>query len=306
MSQSNTNIINRRENPLIAVLITCHNRRDTTLACLRALYEQDVNFEVYLVDDGSIDGTSDAVKTHYPAVKLLQGDGNLFWCGGMRKAFSEALKEGYDYYLWLNDDTMLEPKAISNLLDIHRDLTKRGHQDSIVAGSTRDSNTGKPTYGGAVRTKRWYSNKFEFLKPSQELQECDTMHGNCVLIPHSVVEKVGNIDAAFTHQRGDIDYGLRARQQNCSVWLAPGYIGNCDPNSLAGTWSDTKLSLYKRFQKVTGPKAFPFNEWTIFTRRHSGVFWFLYWTLPYIRAVIGYKNKNSSPIFFEKSKTENL
>ena len=303
MSQSNT--INRRENPRIAVLITCHNRRDTTLACLQALYQQDVNFEVYLVDDGSSDGTSDVVKANYPAVKLLEGDGNLFWCGGMRKAFSEALKEGYDYYLWLNDDTMLEPKAINNLLDVHHNLSTSGHRNSIVAGSTRDAITRKPTYGGAVRTKRWYSNKFEFLKPSQKLQECDTMHGNCVLIPHSVVERVGNIDAAFTHQRGDIDYGLRARQQDCSVWLAPGYVGNCNSNSLAGTWADTKLSLYQRFQKVTGPKAFPPDEWTIFTRRHSGLFWFFYWILPYVRAVIGYKDLDSSPMLLEKSKTKN-
>ena len=302
MSELNTT--NRSEKPQIAVLITCHNRRNTTIACLRALYEQDVNFAVYLVDDGSVDGTSDAVKTHYPAVKLLKGDGNLFWCGGMRKAFSEAMKEGYDYYLWLNDDTILEPKAIGKLLDIHRDLSKRGHQNSIVAGSTRDSNTGKPTYGGAVQSKHWYSNKFEFLRSTSELQECDTMHGNCVLIPHSVVEKVGNIDASFTHQRGDIDYGLRARQQNCSVWLAPGYIGHCDSNTLATSWADTKLSLYKRFQKVIGPKAFPINEWTIFTRRHSGAFWFFYWTLPYIRAIIGYKNRDLSPMGLKESKTD--
>ena len=299
-----SNTIDDRKHARLTVLMTCHNRRDTTLTCLQRLYQQDTNFEVYLVDDGSSDGTSDAVKRHYPEIRILKGDGNLFWVGGMRLAFSEALKEGYDYYLWLNDDTLLEPKALGNLLNIHHDLTKRGYPNSIVVGSTRDPVTGKPTYGGAVRSKHWYSNKFEFLKPSQELQESDTMYGNCVLIPHSVAEKVGNLDAVFTHQRGDIDYGLRARKLGCSVWVAPGYVGICSKNSVSGSWADTNLSLYERLKKVVQPKGFPLREWTIFIKRHSGSFWFFYWILPYVRAVIGYRDLSASPTFGEDSHLE--
>lgn len=288
----------------LVVLMTCHNRCDITLACLQYLYRQDIAFEVYLVDDGSSDHTSDAIKQHYPKVRIIQGDGSLFWVGGMRLAFAKALQQGFDYYLWLNDDTQLEPNALSNLLNIHHDLIQRGYRDSIVVGSTRDPVTGKPTYGGAVRSKNWYSNKLEFLAPSSEVQECDTMYGNCVLIPHSVAEKVGNLDSAFTHQRGDTDYGLRARQAGCSVWAAPGYVGLCSKNSLSGSWVDTSLSLYERLKKVTQPKGFPLREWTIFTKRHSGTFWFLYWFLPYIRAVIGYRDLSSSPSFCENEQSK--
>ena len=99
-----------------AVLITCHNRKPKTLACLTALFNQepspDVTIDVYLVDDGSTDGTTEEVHQTYPQVKILQGDGSLFWNGGMRKAFAEALKQDYDYYLWLNDDTVLYPEAM--------------------------------------------------------------------------------------------------------------------------------------------------------------------------------------------------
>jgi len=104
----------------IAVLITCHNRKPKTLACLTALFNQtppsSATTDVYLVDDGSTDGTAEEVHQAYPQVKILQGDGSLFWNGGMRKAFSEALKYDYDYYLWLNDDTILYPEAIASLL----------------------------------------------------------------------------------------------------------------------------------------------------------------------------------------------
>jgi GT2 family glycosyltransferase len=292
--------------PLLAVIMTCHNRRDTTLACLEALNQQGVNFDVYLVDDGSSDGTSDAVNKHYPAVRILEGNGNLFWVGGMRLAFSEALKGSYDYYLWLNDDTLLGPKALSNLLDIHHDLAKRGHPNSIIVGSTRDSRTGKPTYGGAVQSKRWYSNKFEFVEPGETPQECDTMYGNCVLIPHSVAEKVGNLDAAFIHTLGDLDYGLRARKLGCSVWAAPGYVGTCSKNSVRGSWADTNLPLSERLKKVFHIKGFPIRAWTLFVQRHSSPFWYIYWPLPYLRAIIGYRNLNASPTFGEDSKQETL
>lgn len=283
----------------LAVLITCHNRCESTLSCLKALHQQKVNFDVYLVDDGSCDGTASAVNQQYPQVKIIQGNGNLFWVGGMHLAFSEAMKNSYDYYLWLNDDTLLESKALSKLLGIHHQLVQQNQSDSIVVGSTKDLVTSKPTYGGAVKSQNWYSNKFEFLEPSQELQECDTMYGNCVLIPHSVAEKVGNIDPVFVHSLGDLDYGLRARQLGCSIWVAPGYVGTCSQNSVTGSWVDPNLSVFERLNKAFQAKAFPPHAWTVFTRRHSGAFWFFYWFLPYIRAVIGYKNLKSSPTFSE-------
>lgn len=291
---------NANEKTKLAVLITCHNRRDTTLACLQKLEQQDVNIDVYLVDDGCSDGTSDAVKQKYPAVKILKGNGNLFWVGGMQLAFAAALKEGYDYYLWLNDDTLLDPNALTKLLSNHYYLTRQGHPDSIIVGSTRDPLTGKATYGGAMRSKRWYSNKYEFVEPTGELQECDTMFGNCVLIPDSVAQKVGNLDSAFIHTLGDIDYGLRARKLGCSVWIAPGYIGTCSKNSVSGSWVDTKLPVHKRLMKLLQPKGYPIKAWTVFTKRHSGPFWFIYWLLPYLRAVVGYRDLNASPAFCEQ------
>lgn len=281
----------------LAVIMTCYNRRDTTLTCLRALYQQTEAFDVYLTDDDSSDGTSEAVKTNYPQVHLLKGNGNLYWVGGMRLAFAEAMQKGYEYYLWLNDDTLIESDVIERLLAIHRDLSERDRPNSIVVGSTKDPQTGKPTYGGSIKSKRWYSNKFEFLEPSGVLQECDTMYGNCVLIPDSVARKVGNLDAAFIHSLGDLDYGLRARKLGCSIWVAPGYVGICSKNSIRNSWADSDLPLSERLKKVVQVKGFPLKPWTIFCQRHSGLFWFIYWFLPYIRAIIGYRDLATSPTF---------
>lgn len=284
----------------LAIIITCYNRRNTTLNCLRALYKQKQPFDVYLTDDCSPDGTAEAVKDNYPKVRIFHGNGNLYWVGGMRLAFSEAIKNGYEYYLWLNDDTLLEENVLDKLLQIHQELIKQGYDSSILVGSTKDPTTGKATYGGAIKSKKWYSNKYEFIQPSDEITKCDTMYGNCVLIPASVAAKVGNLDSAFIHNLGDLDYGLRARKLGCSVWIAPGYVGTCSKNSVRGSWVDTKLSTRERLKRAFDVKNFPIKSWTVFTMRHSGFLWFVYWFLPYLRAVVGYRNLSVSPTFTEE------
>src|SRR5580658_7643570 len=95
----------------IAVLMTSFNRREVTLKSLDSLFRQQkaegIRFAVFLVDDGSTDGTGGAVKSLFPQVKVLQGNGALFWNGGMRVAFAAAVQESFDAYLFLNDDTTL-------------------------------------------------------------------------------------------------------------------------------------------------------------------------------------------------------
>ena len=66
----------------VEVLIAIHNRREKTLDCLTHLYRQQMpnNYllEVYLVDDGSTDGTADAVNVCFPEVTIIGGTGALF------------------------------------------------------------------------------------------------------------------------------------------------------------------------------------------------------------------------------------
>jgi GT2 family glycosyltransferase len=285
----------------IAILMNYYNRCRMTLACLDVLSRQQVSFQVYLVDDGSTDVTQVAISTKYPSVEILQGDGSLFWVGGMRMAFAEALKVSHPYYLWLNDDTLLEPDALNTLLDTHQALIAQGMPNAIGVGSVKDPVTHKQTYGGRTRPNRWYSFKFEPVEPAHYPKKCDTMQGNVVLIPRSVAKTVGNIDIFFIHNFGDLDYALRAKQSGCSIWTAPGFVATCPQNSVRGSYVDITLPVQQRLQKVFHVKGFPIKSWMFYLKRHSGSFGFMYFLLPYVRAVVGYRNLAASPTFTEEA-----
>lgn len=273
----------------VAVLMTCHNRIQKTLACLAALFGQTacdkVHLEVYLVDDGSSDGTGKAVADKYPDVCVIYGDGTLFWNRGMHRAFEVALKKGFDYYLWLNDDTYLYPGSLGTMLDVHASLAEVGAGNSIVAASTRDKRTGEFTYGGYTRVSRFNPLNFHLVPPQEKPLQCDAICGNCVLIPKSVVDILGNMDPAYEHRWGDVDYGLSAREAGCTLWIAPGFMADCSANPNADKWRDRSLPLRARFRELHSLKGVGKRDWVRYVRKHGGMLWPLIWVRPYLRVI---------------------
>lgn len=251
----------------IAVLLTCHNRRDNTLECLGAFYQALhtvgglAKAEVYLVDDDSTDGTSQAVKQNYPDVKVILGDGNLFWNRGMIKAWEEARKDQPDFFLWLNDDTVLTPDALLTLLN---DSAKYNHT-SIISGVCKATESNDITYSGYLMSDK------KRLRPAGEPVKCDYFNGNVVLIPYAVFEKVGMLDSVFHHSLGDIDYGLRAKKLGITSYISSKITGVCDRHPALPAWCNPKKPFAKRLRHFKTPLAKNPKEIFAFERRHSGL-----------------------------------
>jgi GT2 family glycosyltransferase len=272
-----------RHLPRIGVVLTCHNRRDTTLGCLDALERQVVAAQVdtYLVDDGSTDGTAAAVHAAHPDVRIIQGDGELYWSPGMKLALEHASKGDYDFYLWLNDDSTLDPGALQTLLSTHDRLEARGETPAIVVGSTRDPEYGYVTYGGQVRPDPRRPLQFTIVQPGDEPVRCETMNGNVVLVPRAVVQRIGHIDAAYRHSMGDQDYGLRATAAGIGVWAAPGTLAICAPNPTPVFGRGPLLAELRSLAERR--RGLPPQSWATFSRRWAGPAWPLYFASPYLR-----------------------
>lgn len=274
----------------LAVIMTCHNRVDKTLVCLTRLFDQDcaeeLKISVYLVDDGSTDGTGSTVKSRYPDINVIQGDGSLFWNRGMHRAFGEALKTDFDYYLWLNDDTLLYPGALGTMIKTHRELAALGRAASIIAASTRDPTTGKFTYGGYIGAGNIINPlRLRLLQPQKKSVSVDTMCGNCVLIPKQVTDVVGNIDPKYRHRWGDVDYGLRAKAAHCESWIAPGYLADCEGNSNVDRHLDHDLPFMQRLKELHSMKGLGKKDWFQFVHAHGGALWIGVWVRPYLRLI---------------------
>ena len=271
----------------MAVLLTCHNRRESTRRCLELLYAQkgivDIELNVIIVDDGSTDGTSQMIRTVFPEATLIQGDGNLYWNHGMRKAFEYALPKNYDFFLWVNDDTYLAADALSRLLQAYEDAKRLAFTPTIIIGSVKDPRTGRFSYGGIEKGNQWNPLKLKRQPPEKDaLRRCFTMNGNFVLIDKEAAHRTGNLDKHFQHRWGDFDYGMRAFRKGVNLWIAPGYFGDCKINDVREVWKDPLVPFSRRFRVFNSIKGFKFNEWLLYSYRHGGSLWFLNFLNPYI------------------------
>ena len=256
--------------------MTCHNRKVKTLECLEHLYAQimkDDNLETVLVDDGCSDGTAEAVKQTFPQVRIVKGDGSLFWNRGMCLAWDEARKHfEHDAVLWLNDDTMLYPNAVQTMVDISKE-----HPCSNIVATIQSTEGNKVTYGG------FYKNRL--IKPDRTLQTCDKFNGNCVLVPVSVSDKIGYLDPYYRHSKGDSDYAIRSNQAGIKNIIAP-ILGTCDRNPPEPFFN--KGNIIERYKKLYSPLGK--NPFEVYHIKRKTSFWGAVWGFIYIhiRVILTY------------------
>lgn len=259
----------------VAVVLACYNRKATTLCCLASLASagtSEVQLEVFLFDDASPDGTAEAVRNAFPDTHIIRGDGNQFWCGGMRAAMHAANETGYDFLLWLNDDVELAPDFLRTLLESHaRAEAVHGQGPHVIVGSVVDPGSGELTYSGFRRVSALHPAKMVHVRPDDVgLQTCDTMNGNCVLFPAAVIRRVGALDLAYVQQIGDVDYGYRCSESGAALWVAPKPVGTCAANIRQMRWGNPALSLAQRLSILNTPHGLQLKPWLRFMWRFGG------------------------------------
>jgi len=250
----------------IAVLLTTFNRKEKTISCLKSLKAQQlpegVRLEVFLTDDASADGTAEAVKCIWPEAHVYHGSGSLYWAGGMRSTWREAMKHHPDCYLLLNDDTVLNSNAVAVLVN----NCKSSDEPAICIGSTCDFHSGEISYGGwKLHGKgRWKSSR---TYSEKQYLDCDFGNANIMLVPQAVVEKIGILSSHFTHSLADYDYTLKAKKAGIAVRVAPGFLGFCTDDH-GKNWKPSGTSLKERIQYLKSPKGLAYEEYLRFMKDH--------------------------------------
>ncbi|MBE0573823.1 glycosyltransferase family 2 protein [Candidatus Dojkabacteria bacterium] len=255
----------------VAILITSHNRKGKTIACLESIknlnYPLKILIDIFLVDDGSIDGTGEAVKAKFPQVKVIQGDGNLFWAGGMNRAWKEALKQKFDGFLLLNDDTILFPSALDEIIETHKEAQERYKQEGIYIGTTQDPTTHKYTYGGHKIINKFNGKSTPVIPEKGKSKECDFANANIMFVSKSVVDTIGVLCERFTHAVADYDYTLRVSKKGIPVLVCPSYLGTCEDDH-GNNWLSANTTLKERIKYLKSPKQLAYNEYLFYIKRH--------------------------------------
>lgn len=242
----------------IAVLMTCHNRVETTLSCLRRLVPQlSPGDDVFLVDDGSTDGTGARVRAEFPTIHVIDADGSLYWAKGMRLAWDVAEKSGtYDFYLWLNDDVELYEKS---MVSVFEDWKSIGDNTAVLVGACGFD--GKCTYGATDSSDRK-------IVPNGGLQLASGwLNGNFVLVPSAAYKKVWKISSDYSHARADYDYAERLKLANIPFYVTSKYVGAC-PFDFDGKISGK--SLAERISWLWKPGYFNLKDLYLIRSRYHG------------------------------------
>ena len=253
----------------IIVVMTCHNRKDKTVNCIKKLHQGN-NHNVYhyiIVDAASTDNTVESIETlEYEDVDIIHAEGTLFWNGGMHRGISEgiSLYGESDYILLVNDDVDFRPGIIDGLVEYSQD--KHGGR-AVIVGATYDDN-GKFSYGGILYGKGL---QYEMLGPDRPDISCTTFNANCTLIPMPVMRQVKNVDPYYKHSMGDFDLGFRISRSGTGIYMFPEYVGQCNDNPVEGTWQDKKLGVRKRLKLKESFKGLPFKDWFHYLYKNFGL-----------------------------------
>lgn len=240
----------------IATIITCFNRKEKTVSCLSHLFEAlsiynsqhpqtIINLSIYLTDDGCTDGTADAVKAvcKDKDLHIIQGDGNCYWAGGMRLAWNEALKDKdiWDFYLLLNDDTIVLDNVFNELFFTHKYALDNYQKAGLYSGITCDINNPESiTYGGEKLQGKLNGDGVKVTQTNLP-QLVDQTNANILLVTKDVVNELGIFYKGFKHGGADYDYSMQAHKHGFPTLVTAKVCGKCEYDHISGQDEIKKL-----------------------------------------------------------------
>ena len=212
------------ENPFVCIVILSWNGREDTLECLRSLEPVwNETTRGVLVDNGSTDGTAEAVRAQYPHLDIVQTGENLGFTGGNNAGMCHALEMGADYILLLNNDTVVDPGFAREMLAVARS----SHTVGFVSPKIYFKEPADVIWFAGARFYAWcgYGRMVGYRKRDHgqydQVREIDRPCGCAVLVSRRLCEEVGLMDPSLFMYADEIEWKLRAGKKGFKAFYAP-------------------------------------------------------------------------------------
>jgi len=215
----------------LSISIVNWNTKDLLRDCLQSVFKSKggLNYEVFVVDNASVDGSTEMVKRKFPQVRLIENRENL----GFSKANNQALRESKGrYFLLLNSDVILLSDTFENMvefMDNHKEAGVAGcrllNPDGTPQASHGDFHSiakvliGKLSLGNF--TEKWLGRYMQSHRISQEAREVDWVSGAFLMARREAIDEVGMLDENIFMYFEDDDWCYRMKQGGWRVYFVP-------------------------------------------------------------------------------------
>jgi GT2 family glycosyltransferase len=210
--------------PAVAAVLVNWNGRDLTLECLRSLGKVGYRpLHLVVVDNGSTDGSVEAIRAEFPGVEVLPQSENLRFAGGNNVGIDRALALGSEHVLLLNNDTVVDPGFVEAL--VRRMEVEKGC--GMVAPKIYYYDVPDMVWfaGGAISF--WTGTmKHRGIREHDHGQydvatRIDYATGCCILVRAAAIRSVGVLDESYFMYGEDADWSMRIRSAGYGVWYEP-------------------------------------------------------------------------------------
>jgi N-acetylglucosaminyl-diphospho-decaprenol L-rhamnosyltransferase len=220
--------------PELSVIVINWNTRDLLTGCLQSLWREietieSPDVEVFVVDNGSTDGSAEMVRERFPRVRLIENAENI----GFSRANNQALAlcQGR-YVILLNSDAIVQDGSLRKLVtfaDAHPGAGIIGAKLVNPDGSFQAAYNDFPT-PRSVLLEAWgvlpeaHHNPYYPSSPPEaatSARQCDWVGGACLMARSLAIDDVGLLDESFFMYSEEVDWCYRMRRHGWEVWYTP-------------------------------------------------------------------------------------
>jgi GT2 family glycosyltransferase/SAM-dependent methyltransferase len=231
----------------VTAIVLSWNGRERTLACLQSLEHVTYRpFSVVVVDNGSSDGSADAVAAKHPTVRLVRLQENRGFAGGMNAGARAAFADGAEAVLLLNNDMEVEPDCIEPLVAA---LVVDPSAGAACAQILFADAPPRIWYAGAPfrRHRGHHGRLVGYGRPPLPVTvtpyETDRACGGAMMWTAGTFDRVGPFDEELFAYAEDTDWSLRARRAGLRILVVPGSIVHHAVSASSGGES-SPMTLY--------------------------------------------------------------
>jgi GT2 family glycosyltransferase len=206
----------------VVVVIVSYNKKNLISRCLDSIDENTSypSYEIVVVDNGSVDGTSEMLKQKYPGIKIIRNETNIGFVRANNQAVKESAKHDPDFFFLLNNDTIVHRGWIETAVEL-----ANSQNDVGIVGCKLLYPDGRIQHAGGRISPRGPSHigiEKDDHGEFDKVTEVDFVTGAAFLVKREVIEKIGLFDEGYSPAYfEDVDLCVRARKCGYKVLYNP-------------------------------------------------------------------------------------